>query len=157
MYQQVIYNCDIDYAKDPANTQCHNHVIITAKLCFDVIITCLLHCVFAGEFLGSHWLKKNSAGLNISTNFTCPISFFSWKNPALSWFAYTECRRKLCSNPLAWLVVLLALGCQAMGYVEPCVGVDESLKMQIYFCYTPGQQSWWGVYWICLVCLSICL
>ena len=30
-----------------ANTQRNKHVIITSKRCFDVIITCLLRCVFA--------------------------------------------------------------------------------------------------------------
>ena len=34
---------------DPANTQRINHVIITSKRHFDVITTCLLRCVFAGE------------------------------------------------------------------------------------------------------------
>ena len=32
----------------PANTQCNKHVIITWKRRFYVIITCLLHCLFAG-------------------------------------------------------------------------------------------------------------
>ena len=32
----------------PANTQRNKHVIITSKRRFDVIITCLLRCVFAG-------------------------------------------------------------------------------------------------------------
>ena len=31
----------------PVNTECNEHVIITSKLRFDVIITCLLQCVFA--------------------------------------------------------------------------------------------------------------
>ena len=31
----------------PANTKCTEHVIVTTKRCFDVIITCLLRYVFA--------------------------------------------------------------------------------------------------------------
>ena len=38
-----------------ANTQSNKHVIITSKQHFDVIITCLLRCVFAGIFTLSCW------------------------------------------------------------------------------------------------------
>ena len=52
------------------------------------------------------------------------VSIFSFyqadfPNYASLWFTYTGYRRKLCSNPLAWLVVFLVPGHQAMGYVEP--------------------------------------
>ena len=52
--------------------------------------------------------------LDVSQIFTCQTS----KIMQFLRFAYIEYRRKLCSNPLAWLVVLLAPGCWAMGCVE---------------------------------------
>ena len=42
----------------PANTKCNKHVIITSNLCFDVIITCFLHCVLVGwlhNLVKSEW------------------------------------------------------------------------------------------------------
>ena len=44
----------------------------------------------------------------------------NFPNSAFSRSAYKEYRRKLCFNPLAWLVLSLALGCRAVKYVEPC-------------------------------------
>ena len=41
---RCVYNYDIF----PANTKRNKHVIITSKQYFDVIIACLLRCVFAG-------------------------------------------------------------------------------------------------------------
>ena len=38
--------------ENPANSQHDKYIIITSK-CFDIIITCLLHCVFAGNLLMS--------------------------------------------------------------------------------------------------------
>ena len=39
------------YFHYPANTKRDRHAIITSKQCFEVIITCLLRCVFAGHLL----------------------------------------------------------------------------------------------------------
>ena len=43
--RKIIY-----FSTHPANTQRNKHVIITSKRRFDVIITCLLRCVFAGQY-----------------------------------------------------------------------------------------------------------
>ena len=55
-------------------------------------------------------------GLDVCRIFYRP----NFPNSAFSRSAYKEYRRKLCFNPLAWLVLLLALGCRAVKYVEPC-------------------------------------
>ena len=51
-------NC---YDDNPANTQSNKHVIITSKRRFDVIITCLLRCVFAGNsrLTGNHTMMQS--------------------------------------------------------------------------------------------------
>ena len=43
----------------PTNTQHNKHVIITSKLCFDVIITCLLRFVFAGYWCVTEHATNN--------------------------------------------------------------------------------------------------
>ena len=55
----------------------------------------------------------------------CLPNFFylpTIQNYAFLGSACMEYKRKLCSNPPVWLVVLLAQGHQAMGYVEPYMG-----------------------------------
>ena len=46
-YQNVSLFLMLCFGWVPANTQRSKHVIITSKRCFDVMITCLLRCVFA--------------------------------------------------------------------------------------------------------------
>ena len=49
--------CDVSPDVVSAKTQCDKHVIITSKRRFDVIITCLLHCVCRGNcFKNLEWL-----------------------------------------------------------------------------------------------------
>ena len=43
----------------PANTKRNKHVIITSKRRFDVIITCLLRCVFAGHHYMAYFSVQN--------------------------------------------------------------------------------------------------
>ena len=50
----------------PANTQCNNHIIITSKHCFNIIIRYLVRCVFAGCWLTSYssiWVVTNIKAL----------------------------------------------------------------------------------------------
>ena len=63
----------------------------------------------------SCWTYPVSRGQCIQIFFTCLTS----KKYAFSRSAYTEYRRKLCSNPYAHMVVLFALGPRAMGYAQP--------------------------------------
>ena len=55
-----------------ANTQCNKHVIITSKRRFDVILTCLLRYVFAGQTT-CHYLNQwlsiaSSSSIHISND-----------------------------------------------------------------------------------------
>ena len=45
-------------SNNPANTQRNKHVIITSKLRFDVMIACLLCCVFTGLTIHDHHGKN---------------------------------------------------------------------------------------------------
>ena len=62
---------------------------------------------------------RGQCRVNISKFFHLP----DLQNNAFSWSAHIEytSSRKLCSNPLAPLVVLLALGFQTGVYTEPCI------------------------------------
>ena len=71
------------------------------------------------------FLKINPAwsGLAFSQNHHLPDS----KNFEILWSACMKCRRKICPNPLARLVVLLAPGCRAVGNGEPWwYGLNQS-------------------------------
>ena len=81
---------------------------------FWLIIKCVLWYSPESTFVRS---AHGTPGFIYPEIFTCPtlivvIFFFSI-------CLYRECKRKLYSNPLAWLVISLALGHWAMGYVEP--------------------------------------
>ena len=68
------------------------------------------------------WVRSRNCG--------CLVTWFCYqliakpgnKTAAVLWpDPYIEYRRKFCSSPLAWLVVLLVPGHSAMGCIEPCV------------------------------------
>ena len=53
-------------------------------------------------------------------------------------FAYMP-YRKLCSNLLAPLIVLLAMGCWTIGYVKPCVMIVNGLARSIHFWFLDNR------------------
>ena len=81
--------------------------------------------------------------LDISKNFYLP----DLQNSAFSRAAYIEYRRKLCLNPLAWLLVLLAPGHWAMTYIKPwwrnpiSQMIHMSNEPMGIFCEQLGEQS----------------
>ena len=82
------------------------------------------------------------SGIDVSKIF----HLHDFKNLAFYPFAYIECRRKLCSNPLAKLVVLPSPGDQAMGYVEPCRYELEINDLRSQLNLPPRGQ--WSTYFI---------
>ena len=62
-------------------------------------------------------------------------------------YVYIEYRRKVSTNSLAWLVILLAPGHWAMGYMEPwyiCISRPECDKLLLYDMET--ESIWYKFY-----------
>ena len=89
--------------------QCVKSFLVEHKYLF------ILHCQYHGCW---------SPELNVAKIFYLA----DFENNAIFRSASIKHRRKQCSNPLAWPVVLLALGHQAMGYVEPWCPSDARNK-----------------------------
>ena len=80
-------------ASDPANAQRNEHVIITSKRRFDVIITCLLRCMFAGGFKVTHDIFKVSWVTNQFHDFPDQTTLFKTADENLShsnWKAFIQ-------------------------------------------------------------------
>ena len=66
----LIWRCLLGICIYPANTQRNKHVIITSKQRFDVIISCLLRCVFAGYIMQ---VRRSWNRINSTTGFVILI------------------------------------------------------------------------------------
>ena len=110
-----------------ANTQRNKHVIITSKQCFDVIITCLLHCVLAGVVIpwkslmhhqgnqdviisGHNWAEKPLAITHQSCGFHSLFKVIQLTEARTKWppFADDIFKRTFC-NEKVWFSIKISL------------------------------------------------
>ena len=94
-------------------------------------------------------LMQERPGLAFSQNHHLPDS----KNFEILWSAYMKYRRKICPNPLARLVVLLAPGRRAVGNGEPWRRNSSVLTMELRLsCTNPSILQLHGnlvLHWCC--------